>query len=414
MTSKTEHCMRIRIHFACMILLLTVMVLFTNKNEALAGDIKKEECSRENLLPLNWNPKQAGDKVLKQLVKVTATQVKGAHDAEMVLDGDRAFIVAEVNDIKTGEGAGWPFIYVAMSIVNIKTLEVEKIIPVAKSEQVFDNEELPSGACFVPRIIQKNGRSLRCYFFSENPGVRQSQGWYIDFDLKKQVFENRIHRIKIKTADGVFDMQPRYFHADAAKCGLTKEAKDYGFYIFDSFKVFDKKTYVTLNNYPGKQNALAVLNKDLKTFEIIGHYNEPQDLELSESSVNRLPDGTWMAICRQDGGNKNYLFMTSTDGKKWTKGEYRDFVTNGSNSKPTFDKFNGIYYLGWQESTKINGIDRSVFNIDISSDGLIWERKYRFETEESFQYPSFHQQKGAIWLVATQGAKNRIMFGKLE
>ncbi|MGV8096214.1 MAG: sialidase family protein [Mangrovibacterium sp.] len=406
--------MRIRIQIAFLILLVTAFSLGTTKNSIHAENIKKKTCSGEKLLPAIWNPKQEGDKVLSRLVKVTASQVKGAHDAEMVLVGDRAYIVAEVNDQRAGEGAGWPFIYVAMSVVNIKTMSVETIIPVAKSEQVFANETLPVGACFVPRIIQKDHKSLRCYFFSENPGVRQSQGWYIDYDLKKQVFENMIHRVKIKTADGVFDMQPRYFYADAVKYGLTKEAKDYGFYIFDSFKVFDKEIYVTLNNWPGKQNALATLNKDLDTFGIIGHYNEPQNLGLSESSVNRLPDGTWMVICRQDGGNKNYLFTTSPDGKKWSKAEYCDFVPNGSSSKPTLDKFNGIYYLGWQESTKINGIDRSVFNIDISRDGQIWERKYRFETQESFQYPSFHQHKGAIWLVATQGVKKRIMFGKLE
>jgi len=58
---------------------------------------------------------------------------------------------------------------------------------------------------------------------------------------------------------------------------------------------------VAINNFPGKQNALAVVNEMLDTFEIVGHYNEPQTVQLSESAVNRLPDGSWMAICRQDG-----------------------------------------------------------------------------------------------------------------
>lgn len=94
-------------------------------------------------------------------------------------------------------------------------------------------------------------------------------------------------------------------------------------------------------------------------------------------------------------------------------------MPKGTNSKPTFDRFNGIYYLGWQEQSYINGVGRSVFNLDVSRDGRTWERKYRFETEKSFQYPAFHEHNGAIWLTVTQGdsdksRKERIMFGKLE
>ena len=42
-----------------------------------------------------------------------------------------------------------------------------------------------------------------------------------------------------------------------------------------------------------------------------------------------------------------------------------------------------------------------------------------FETAQSFQYPTFHQHDGAIYLTVTQGdsdpsRKERIMFGKLE
>ena len=94
-------------------------------------------------------------------------------------------------------------------------------------------------------------------------------------------------------------------------------------------------------------------------------------------------------------------------------------MPDGLNSKPTFDRFGGIYYLGWQEATSIQGANRSVFNVDISRDGKTWERKYRFETPQSFQYPTFHEHEGAIWLCVTQGDKDasrkeRIMFGKLE
>jgi hypothetical protein len=52
--------------------------------------------------------------------------------------------------------------------------------------------------------------------------------------------------------------------------------------------------------------------------------------------------------------------------------------------------------------------------VDVSRDGKTWERKYRFENQRSFQYPTFHEHEGAIWLCVTQGRKERIMFGKLE
>jgi hypothetical protein len=126
-----------------------------------------------------------------------------------------------------------------------------------------------------------------------------------------------------------------------------------------------------------------------------------------------------MAICRQEAGNRNYTFTTSKDGRSWSAGEYRALVPNGTNSKPIFEKFFGIYYLGWQEATRVNGVSRSVFNVEVSADGVKWERKYRFETDKSFQYPGFREYQGTVYLYVTQGdsspsRKERIMFGKLE
>lgn len=371
----------------------------------------------EALVPPGWDPALAGDLVMGRLVRVTAPHVKGAHDAEFACVGDRAYIVAEANDEKAGESAGWPFIYATMSVVRLKTLKLEKVIDFAKSGQAFANEMLPVGACFVPRILQKDADTLRCYFTSEDPGKRQSQMWYRDFDIGSGEFAATIHKAKLKTAAGTFDFQPQHFHADAAARGFAKPAADHSFFIFDSFKRFDGRLYAALNNFGGKQNALALVHEDLATFEVLGHFNEPQSEQLSESAVNRLPDGTWMAICRNDKGN--YHFTTSKDGRTWTIGEPKPFVPNGANSKPTFDKFGGTYYLGWQDATRIQNTGRSVFNVDISRDGRTWERKYRFETPQSFQYPTFHEHEGAIWLCVTQGDKDasrkeRIMFGKLE
>lgn len=379
--------------------------------------VKQTPASTGSLLPPNWDPALASDIVMQRLINTSAPQVKGAHDAEFVCVSDRAYIVTEANDVKAGESAGWPFIYATMSIVNLKTLKPEKVIDFAKSEQAFENETLPVGACFVPRIIQKDPNTLRCYFTSEDPGKRQSQMWYRDFDIKHGEFLPTIHKAKLKTAAGTFDFQPQYFHADAAAQGFTKKASDSSFFIFDSFKIFDGKTYVAINNFSGAQNALAQVHDDLETFEVIGHYNKPQSEQLSESAVNRLPEGTWMAICRNDKGN--YHFSRSADGKVWSVGQELPHVPNGANSKPTFDKFGDVYYLGWQESARVQNVGRSVFNVDISRDGKTWVRKYHFETPKSFQYPTFHEHDGNIWLVVTQGDKDmsrkeRIMFGKLE
>lgn len=373
----------------------------------------------EPLVPKDWDPTLAGTKVMAELIQVTAPFVKGAHDASMTLVGDHAFIVAEVNDLEAGESANRPEIYCALSIVNLNSLSVEAVMPFASGGQSFENVSLPRGACFVPRIIQKDASTLRCYFASEQPEVRQAQTWYRDFDLKTRTFSPSIHKAKLKTAVGVFDMQPQYFHEDAVRHGFAKPGKDFGLYIFDSFKVFDGKRYVALNNYPAKQNALALVHDDLATFEVLGHYNEPQSQELSESAVNRLPDGTWLAICRNDGGERNYHFTTSKNGVDWTVAEEMPFVQGGWNSKPVFERFEGVYYLGWQDSATIDGVNRSVFNIDVSSDGKTWTRKYRFETPQSFQYPVLSSHGGAIWLSLTQGdsspsRKERIMFGKLE
>jgi hypothetical protein len=405
-----------------------ILMSVFREEDVIAGQAQSSGCRlkqvvstlhKRHLVAPGWDPVQAGARVLAGLVSITGPEVKGAHDAEMVMVDDKAYVVYEANDCQPGEDPHWDFVYVALSVVDVTTGKVEKIISIARPGQTYANEALPAGACFVPRIIQKDARTLRCYFASEAPGVRQAQTWYIDFDLKRQVFKKQIFRAKLKTASGVFDMQPQYFHADAAAKGFTKPACDYGLYIFDSFKVMDGKTYVVLNNYPGAQNALACLNEDLATFEIVGHYNEPQALRLTESAVNRLPFGPWMAIIRQDGGSHNYLFATSPDGRNWKPAEEQPFVVNGTSSKPTFDKIDGVYFLGWQDAATAQGAFRSVFNVDVSIDGKTWVRKYRFESDKSFQYPVFRKYRDSIYLVVTQGddsdsRKEWIMFGKLE
>jgi hypothetical protein len=374
---------------------------------------------KPSLVPANWNPKAAADKVMAGLVKVTAPEVKGAHGSKLTMIGDRAYVATLADNTAAGETHDRDSIYSALSVVNVKTMTVEQFMMTARSGQAFANETLPRGACYASGTLLLNDHTLRCFFCLEQPGRGQSQMYYRDLDLRTQAFANDVHRVKLKTSGGVFDLQPRHLHADAVKHGFTKPAKDHALELLDAFKKFDGRTYAVLNSYINALNALTVFNDPGDTLEVVGRYNEPFDLNLTESAVNRLPDGTWMAICRQEGGTRNYLFTTSRDGRTWTKAEPRGWVPNGTSSKPTFDKFGGVYYLGWQEATRIGNVGRSVFNVDVSTDCVKWERKYRFESTQTFQYPAFAEHDGAVWLTVSQareggGGPDRIMFGKLE
>jgi hypothetical protein len=372
-----------------------------------------------SLLPAGWDAKAAGDKVMAGLIKVSGPDVKGAHDAHLAIVGDRAYVVSEANDRQAGEAANWPFVYATLSIVDLRNERLLDVMTIARSEQAFANETLPVGACFVPRIKQVGPHTLRCWFASEQPGKRQSQTYYRDLDLRTMTFEAEIHRMKLTTSEGTFELQPKHLYADAAKQGFKRKPVDAGLYLFDNFKEFDGKTYIAINNYLGAQQALCTLNATADALTVVGHFNGPGEPALTEPAVNRLPDGTWLAICRKENGDHNYWFCESKDGRTWATGGEKDFVKKGAGSKPTFDRFNGVYYLGWQERTQIDKVSRSVFNLDVSRDGKHWERKYRFETTKSFQYPAFIEAEGQVWLCVTQGdsdpsRKERIMFGRLE
>lgn len=373
----------------------------------------------KSLLPSNWDPTQAGDRVLERLVNVCGPAVKGAHDSDFLIVGGNAYIVYMANDIQPGEDAHWPCVYNALSRVNLASGRIEPPVTFAASGKAYENERLPEGACFVPRLIRKDDHALRCFFASENPAVRESQMWYLDYDLSGQAFTERIYRAEIETAEGVFPLQPRHFYRQAAARGFTGKQLPYGLYMVDGFKAFDGRAFAVLNNYPIGQAAWASLNDERTRFTVLGHFFQPPESRLTESAVNRLPDGSWLAISRQENRDSNYLFARSRDGITWGPHECRPFVQKGAASKPTFDRFGGVYYLGWQESTRIDGAFRSVFNIDVSLDGMEWERKYRFETSRSFQYPVFREYQGAVYLSVTQGdfsdsRKERIMFGLLE
>jgi hypothetical protein len=191
--------------------------------------------------------------------------------------------------------------------------------------------------------------------------------------------------------------------------------KDAGLFIFDSFKKFDGKTYVALNNFPvGKQNALALLHDDLATFEVIGHYNEPQTQQLSESAVNRLPDGTWMAICAQRQGQLSLHHQ-----RRWQKMDRRhgDALREGLELEAhlstslamsitsagrtlTRDQRRPPHHLQHRHLTRWQNLGAQIPLRDAAIHSNI---------------PRCTSTKGTIWLSVTQGTqKDRIMFGKLE
>ena len=108
-----------------------------------------------------WNPKQAADRVLAGLVNVCLPQVKGAHDSDLVIVDGKAYIVYEANDRQPGEQPDWPFVYCALSVVDVASGRVEQTFTFATSETRYDNEALPVGACFVPHLLQKDARTIR-------------------------------------------------------------------------------------------------------------------------------------------------------------------------------------------------------------------------------------------------------------
>ncbi|MCX5659190.1 MAG: sialidase family protein [Planctomycetota bacterium] len=378
-----------------------------------------------SLLPSDWNPKAAADRVLAGLANICLPQVKGAHDSDFLIVDDLAYVVSMANDVQPGEDPRWPYVYDTLTIVEAATGKVLETTTFAASGKVYENRTLEAGACFVPRIVRKDERTLRVFFASEVPKARQSQTWYLDYDLARGRFDWNIHQAFVETADGRWPMQPQHLHRAATTVGLRRPAIDYGLYAIDGFKRFDGRghangrVYAVLNNFIIGQNALATLSDDMSTFKVLGHFVQPGHLRLSESAVQRLPDGTWSAITRLEEPPFNYMFATSPDGVTWSTHQHIDRVPNGAHSKPTFERFGGVYHQGWQESTRIDNVSRSVFNIDVSRDGVAWERKYRFETGRSFQYPVFREHEGAVYLTVTQGdhspsRKERIMFGRLE
>ena len=399
---------------------IVVMKKLTEKEERVDGMVNLAGINK------NYSPEKAGDEVIKSMITVTDSVVKGAHDAHFLVHDGKAYIVYEANDVKEGEAAEWDFVYCAMSIVDLKTGAVEVKI-ISRGEQAFANETLDTGATFVPRIIKKDENTLRIFFTSERPNVRQSLMYYIDYDVKSGTLDQNVYRMKLLTPEGKVDFTPKAYYDLAIAAGMECFSSDHSAFIFDIME-YDGKKYVALNNFAGKQNALGMLNDTLDCISVIGHFGVGNSkVQLSESGIMRKNDGTWMSIIRNDktstnttygggtttgtnAGTFEYYFSYSADGVNWSTPRTEDFCAGGTNSKPTLNNFAGTYFMGWN-TYSTNIWSRTIFNFDYSTDGENWTRLYKFAPPTSFQYPEFFMYDNEIYF--TTGDRAEIYFGKL-
>ena len=361
------------------------------------------------VLSKHHNPVLAADQVLRAMLQVNAPQVKGIHDAHMAILDGKAYIVYEANDLQPGESHRWEYIYCALSIVDIPTGRLERVLPFARSQQAFQNQVLPRGSCFVPRILVKDSATLRVYFASIPTDYSQQTLWFLDFHTHTQQFDNRIFPVYMEAGGERALMQPRFFYQQACRQGFHGKEDPAGLYLFEMGKKLDGRYYVAVNNFLTQQNALGVFNDQLDTVQILGNILEPQDAGMSESGITRLPDGSWLALLRSDLGDLNYYFAKSPDGIHWEQAQKSTITPGGSNSKPLLEKIGGLYFMGWQQQPA-----RTRFHIDLSSNGSDWERAFSFQIPDgSFQYPTLYPWNGAVYICATQGDKTSLWFGKL-
>ena len=251
--------------------------------------------------------------------------------------------------------------------------------------------------------------------------------YYLDYDVKSGTFDENVYRMKLLTPEGKVDFTPKAYYDLAIAAGIECFEADNSAFIFDIME-YDGKTYVALNNFAGKQNALGMLSDTLDCISVIGHFGVGNSkVQLSESGIMRKNDGTWMSIIRNDktttnttygggtttgtnAGTFEYYFSYSADGVNWSTPRTEDFCAGGTNSKPTLNNFAGTYFMGWN-TYSTNIWSRTIFNFDYSVDGENWTRLYKFSPSTSFQYPEFFMYDNEIYF--TTGDRAKIYFGKL-
>ena len=357
-------------------------------------------------LPLSRSPREAGDRAMAGMLCVTAPSVKGAHDAQFVLADGKAYIVYEANDVKPGESALDENQYAALSVVDLASFSLERTAVFARKGQAFSNMTLERGNAFVPRVIRLDGETLRFFFAHVIPG-ESAYHYFIDYDLPSGRFCDRLGRLRLRAPEGEVPFGAaeyrRLFLADGHVCGDAP----FGSYLFDLFET-DGTRYIALNNFVTGQNSLARFSPACDCVEIVGNIGGVAPGEkTTESGIARLPGGGWMAILRNETGDKNYRFSYSPDGARWSPPVSKPFVQGGTNSKPVLFTRGRYTFMGWNEGS------RAVFHLACSADGRVWRTVASFYSATTFQYPTFAFYGGELYFCVTVGAKERICFGRL-
>ena len=352
------------------------------------------------------SPKAAGDAAMENMICVSSKEMRGTHDAQFICANGKAYIVYEANNEMAGENGTYAGQYSALAVVDLNTFTLESVEKFAYGGQKYANTNITKGSAFVPRVIQKDEYTLR-FFFANIIKDTGEYIYYVDYDLATATFDDEAYRLKIMTPEGekplTAELYIKLFRADGHAC-LDKY---FGLYLFDIFEIGDTK-YIALNNFETGQNSLAKFNDTYDCIEIVGNIGGVYDSVMTtESGIVQRADGTWMAILRNERGDKNYRFSYSEDGKVWSEPVSKDFLQNGTHSKPTLTRYGDYYFMGWNEYS------REIFHLAYSKDGESWTPLYSFYAPTTFQYPEFEMYNGQMYFSVTTGSKEQICFGKL-
>lgn len=362
------------------------------------------------------DPRAAGDQVLAGLRRVTAPEVRGAHDADLLIADDVAWIACEANDHRLGERADWPDVYATVVAVSLTDGRILHRTRVAAGGE----DGLTTGACFVPRLARLPDGRIRCFFANEEPGRRPSRTWYRDLDPRDGRVLAPARPAILVTRDGEGAMDPLRLHAHGLAAGRTRGVSDFGLYLIDGIKRIGDRDLAVLNSFAAGQLALAEVDVATGRFTIVADIPDA-GLRLDEAAVEQMPDGSWLLVARNEDGDGNYRFARSRDGCTWPVPETWPLVPDGIPSRPTLDRFGDVWCLGWNSAARVDGANRSTFHLDVSRDGHIWHRRFTFATRDSFQYPVLRSDGHTVWVAVTQGArsddghsgKEQIRFGTL-
>ncbi len=375
-------------------------------------EVQEDPMVKIDQINKNYSSQAAGSTLISNALKVQADYVKGCHDGWTVIVGEKAYVVYTANDLKAGEDSKWDYIYVALSVIDLKTNTVLRSYPVAAGptavhEGQMQELAIPDGNAGVARLLQIDETTLRLFFTSNNSGVRQSYTYYADFDITTETFKSDIQRLQLQTPEGKVDFTAKAYYDLAVAAGHPADEVDHDGYILALLPLGDT-CYVNLGNFSGAQNAFAKLTDGYTCLEILGHIGgSTERYRTTEVSIMPLNEGGWMAMLR-DQTSKNYLFSYSEDGTDWSEPAPIDHIDSGVACKPFLRNFGSYYLMGWNET------DRSCYHLSYSTDAKNWQDLYEIYSPDTFQYFHCFEYAGNLYYNATIGNKEQILFGRLE